>query len=332
MPRSSVCYWIYILSILDSGTRRPAVLAGLLGCVVVIAWMCRPTAASFGVAAAAYLALTRPRLLAVRDRDRGGRQCFRGLVVVGVPPGLAGLLPAACGGTRRFGEALLGHLISPSRGLFIFSPVLLLTLGGIIRHRRSILREPLGVMALVWIAAFWLVIARFPHWWGGYCYGSRLLVDTMPAWALLTILVWRQDSLAKHDRGKSVIVGLWVVAAVWGFRVNTTKGLQRKLATVSWNERPDIDTHPELLFDWRYPQFLATEASLGKRELRDWLSGGRTLSGRYRDRPLRRRRCIVGVECIGARPRELVPLDRRSVGADFHQSLQRPGTMRYPRT
>jgi hypothetical protein len=257
-----------------SGNGRHGALAGLMGFVVVMAWLCRPTAAVFGLTIGAYLALTRPRLLL---------PFVSTIVVVGVAfvawswrelhqilPDY--YLPSRLGGSVRFGEALVGHLFSPSRGLFVFSPVLVLTVVGIFRHRRSIMREPLARIVLIWLTIFWLAISRFPHWWGGYCFGSRLLADTMPAWAILTIMVWREDGRCRHSRVKPLVVGLWVVTAAWGFYVNSVKGLHED-ATVRWNERPDIDTHPELLFDWRFPQFLASNSSLDKRELRMRLTG-----------------------------------------------------------
>jgi len=86
--------------------------------------------------------------------------------------------------TSAFTEALLGQLISPARGLFIYSPVLLFALYA--GFTQAIFRpRHLSFYALLSIILHWLVIAHFPHWWGGHSFGPRLFTDTLPLWMLL---------------------------------------------------------------------------------------------------------------------------------------------------
>ncbi|WP_020475920.1 glycosyltransferase family 39 protein [Zavarzinella formosa] len=83
-----------------------------------------------------------------------------------------------------------GLLVAPSRGLFVYSPALLLALPGawMLRRRGE---EPLaGVrgMLLAWLAASvatLLFFARWYDWRGGWCYGPRFLCETMPLMCLL---------------------------------------------------------------------------------------------------------------------------------------------------
>lgn len=86
-----------------------------------------------------------------------------------------------------FWDGLAGLTISPSHGLFVFSPVLLLSLAGVLswlRLPRKTGAEVYTVSALFSIACL-LVSAKWPLWWGGECYGPRLLADILPCMVLL---------------------------------------------------------------------------------------------------------------------------------------------------
>ena len=48
--------------------------------------------------------------------------------------------------------------------------------------------------------------------------------------------------------------------------INTYQGLYNP-ATGKWNNSPNIDEYPDYLFDWKYPQFMATPKLLKEREL-----------------------------------------------------------------
>jgi hypothetical protein len=79
-------------------------------------------------------------------------------------------------------EAFLGLSISPSRGFFIFSPVLLFAIPGIGRvfsnnaDRDERLIRFLAIACLI----LFLQYCFYIPWWGAISYGSRFLVDTLP--------------------------------------------------------------------------------------------------------------------------------------------------------
>lgn len=72
---------------------------------------------------------------------------------------------------------LAGLLLSPSRGLLVFSPIVLVVLAARAAPRdRSILRWSAGAAA-----AQFLLYASYSVWWGGHTYGPRYLLDLLPA-------------------------------------------------------------------------------------------------------------------------------------------------------
>ena len=84
-----------------------------------------------------------------------------------------------------FWPGLAGLTVSPSHGLFVYSPVLLFALAGAYFCRRRC--SPILLIALLFSVAHVLLYAKWPIWWGGDCYGPRLLADVLPALVLLML-------------------------------------------------------------------------------------------------------------------------------------------------
>jgi hypothetical protein len=118
-------------------------------------------------------------------------------------------------------EGLAGVLASPARGLFVYSPVLVVSVVGLVLAWRSgpaILR-PLSVGAGLLV----LVVGKWAMWWGGACWGPRLLADALPILVLLMAPAtpWLTRSRAL-TAGFGVLVVLSVAAhALGAFRYDT---------------------------------------------------------------------------------------------------------------
>ncbi len=84
-------------------------------------------------------------------------------------------------------SGLAGLTVSPSHGLFVYSPVLLFALAGayFCWRQGSGPGFVLWPIALLFSASEVGLCARWPIWWGGDCYGPRLLVDMLPCLILL---------------------------------------------------------------------------------------------------------------------------------------------------
>jgi hypothetical protein len=182
---------------------RPTWLAALAGLWFGMAVWNRPTNGVFLAAAGMYLLLHR-------------RHALPGFVLAALAP-LALMTwyslthwgsVLAMGQGHRFGagrhgphathfasplvENLAGLLLSPARGLLVFSPMLVLSFAMLVylaaHPRRGALALWMGVGALGHL----IVHAKWSVWWGGWSFGYRLLIEMLPALTLLLALAWEQ--------------------------------------------------------------------------------------------------------------------------------------------
>jgi hypothetical protein len=174
-------------------------------------------------------------------------------------------LPAARLGAHAssFWLALYGHLLSPSRGLLIFSPFVILVLAGAVWRWKSLLRQPLAWLALAWLGLTIAATSTMTRWWGGWSYGSRLLTDGLPALVLLTALLWQNLSAQLSRSRRRIAIAGYLILGLIGIFINSYQGLYN-LNTAAWNGMmlPDVDRDPAYLLDWEYPQFMATSEGL----------------------------------------------------------------------
>lgn len=186
-------------------------------------------------------------------------------------------LPPYYGGNRLAGagtffEALAGNLFSPSRGILIHAPVvgLVVIAAWWCFFRRSL--SPAGFGCLMWYGLHLASISLFPHWWAGWSYGARLQVDAMPAIAFLAIELLSVGGIScrlKHP----LLVVLLLGGMGWGIWIHTFQGLLNPV-TAKWTKMPNIDQYPHLVWSWKYPQFLATQAAIDNRLVNIGLSAG----------------------------------------------------------
>jgi len=87
--------------------------------------------------------------------------------------------PAAVGGRffEALPESLAGLLVSPARGLLVFTPLALVAAWGLIAQGRRPLARGLMAAAVVHFA----FVAVWNEWHGGESFGPRLLTDLLPA-------------------------------------------------------------------------------------------------------------------------------------------------------
>lgn len=79
-------------------------------------------------------------------------------------------------------EGIIGQLLSPGRGLFLYSPILLLSLWGIIPFYRQFRAETGVAFSIILIHL--LLYGQWFMWHGGYAWGPRFMIPTLPFWVL----------------------------------------------------------------------------------------------------------------------------------------------------
>jgi len=79
-----------------------------------------------------------------------------------------------------FPEALIGQLVSPSRGLLIFSPVLVLSFAGIILKIKRRRWQAHDTLLISIITLHWVLISLWWNWWAGVSFGPRIWSDMLP--------------------------------------------------------------------------------------------------------------------------------------------------------
>ena len=213
---------------------------------------CRPTSAIVVVCAAVWLALRDRRALAVYLL---AGLPFAALMVLynhhylGSPFAFGQVEGARTLAAQKTGVAevwqtpllqgLLGLLLSPARGLFVFSPFLLLAIPGMVRVWKI---EKLAAMRPLLVAVLLILCVEARHfdWWGGWSYGYRHVLDLTVFMSLLLIpafeTVWHRNGF----RGIFAAALLWsVVAQIIGVAVYDVTGWDnRKAVAVTMKDRP----------------------------------------------------------------------------------------------
>ncbi|MBY0588587.1 tetratricopeptide repeat protein [bacterium] len=214
LPRSSCRFWISALS----------------GVMFSLATWCRPTSVIVLGCVAIHLMLVH-------------RKSFVGFMAAGIPMGIALMVfnTIQFGGPATFGQTELSHhalektgspeiwqtsllygacasLLSPSRGLLIYSPFLIYSGFGIStvfnQARYAFLRPIIPAVFIIWCIEF-----RHFDWWGGWSFGYRHLVDTVILLTFVLIPVFDRWSFTRsvgngqpcNNRGRVSFLSLVLV-------------------------------------------------------------------------------------------------------------------------
>ncbi len=151
-------------------------------------------------------------------------------------------------------DGLLGTLFSPSRGVFMYTPVLIFSLLGICLKIRQKRMQLFDYALLAILLLHWGITSVHPHWWGGHSYGPRYFTDVLPYffYFLIPTLQWfSQCSGLKRVLGVSVFFCAVLVSFMIHMRGVTS------WEVYYWNSLPvNVDKNPARVWDWRDIQFL----------------------------------------------------------------------------
>lgn len=245
------------LRVRGAGRVMPLLLGLCLGAALVV----RPTNAVAVVAFVVWIFVTHRRKTPM---------LAAGIAVVLVPfvlvnlAAYGSLLPPYYAGTRvgteaaiPFFDAAAMYLVSPSRGILVYDPLILVAAIGVWVTIRRGTFTGLNATLVSIVVVQWLVVARYGST-GGSSFGPRLLTDTLPYVVFLALpalatvydMSWRNAT--RHGR---VALLAFASIVVWSVAVNASGALLR--SAYCWSATPvPVDSKPSRIWDWSDPQFL----------------------------------------------------------------------------
>jgi hypothetical protein len=255
---TSSCALMAAVMLLAEPDARPVRAAGA-GALLGVAGWARPQLAPIVL------------VLAVSMIARWGRRGVIGLVPIAAAMLLAIGINVAWFGTALGGMASLetlhplvhaasgsvsttpwtsaaGLLVSPSRGLLVFSPIVAFAALGI----PVALGEGWGSdlpWCLAAAAAEFVPYSFYQVWWGGHTYGPRYMIDVLPL--LVPVAAAAFQALAR----RRAVAALAVASLVWSVGVAALGAFV--YPADQWNTDPaSVDQHHARLWDWRDSQIV----------------------------------------------------------------------------
>ncbi|MCI0458800.1 MAG: hypothetical protein L0Z62_17715 [Gemmataceae bacterium] len=253
-----VIFWSLVVLLVEFRSGgRPSLAGGVLqgaGCSLMVA--CRLSAALFVIPFGLWVLARSPRRAAVVGASAALAYLPWAMLydsIYGTPFGpSAGQMAGA--NWAWTSEAFLGVLVSPARGLLVYQPWLILgaltflPLGWLRPAGQADGPAPRGWhwFCLTVIGLQVGLVAGWCCWWGGHCWGSRLLAEVVPLGALLCVRPI--GMLCRRRAGRVVLAGL----ALTAFLIHAV-GVYWEPC---WEVRVGLDRNPEVLWSWSRPPFL----------------------------------------------------------------------------
>jgi hypothetical protein len=148
-------------------------------------------------------------------------------------------------------EAFVGNMLSPGRGLLVFTPVFVFCLNSILGPSKDKQTRDLTWLAAAIIGLHWILISLYEDWWGGHCFGPRYFSDLTPLFIFLLIPAVALLFRPRHQVGTSVFVTLAVISFFIHARGATA------WPTMEWNDKPsNIREDSARVWRWSDLQFL----------------------------------------------------------------------------
>jgi len=150
------------------------------------------------------------------------------------------------------GEALIGTLISPNRGLFVFTPIFLFAVYGayLAATQRGLNGANLDLYIMGILLSHWITTSLFEDWGGAWSIGPRYFVDVIPYFTYFLIPVLGSPSFRRSA---------WRYAFLTAVAASTLVQFRCSVSQYPfiWNGKPRalVDA-PERKWDWGDLQFL----------------------------------------------------------------------------
>jgi hypothetical protein len=161
-----------------------------------------------------------------------------------------------------FFESVAAQLISPSRGLLVFSPIVLVAIAGAVIALKRKTTTPFEILCAVAVPCYVIAIALFPVWWAGTSFGPRFMTETLPFIFVLSlpfvnwIIAGRSEKPARRPLSYRIVVAGAVALLACSVLINAQGGVLR--SSICWNLRAhdveSVDQNPARVWSWSDPQ------------------------------------------------------------------------------
>jgi hypothetical protein len=149
--------------------------------------------------------------------------------------------------------ALLGNLVSPARGLLVYSPWIAALGVGATLYGPRLAHRSLALLAGAVIGLHWLFVSSHAPWWAGWGFGPRLMTDVIP-WIVLIAIEVVHVAPTPRPTARALLVGLLGVSVALHGVGAFSRG------AVEWNDGQEEAEFEDRLWDWADPPFLRVSA------------------------------------------------------------------------
>ncbi|EGG15365.1 hypothetical protein DFA_10199 [Cavenderia fasciculata] len=238
-----LCVGLYYLLTLHTHNYGCWKASALCSLCLSIATFCRPTSVLYPMSVAVFLSLKLVSTIISSSQKPNTSKLFKSIIAFGLVGGLFGGLflfhnqyyfgsPFTTAQniaaeslsvakqsdgvwTSPFLVGLSTLLFSPSRGLFVHSPILLASLFGLVRVIVSPKRYAILLPFIVSTIVLVIAASKFFDYWGGWCFGSRPLTDTMPVlFILLAVFIYPLVISLSSSSWSKVLIGILSILAI----------------------------------------------------------------------------------------------------------------------
>ena len=154
--------------------------------------------------------------------------------------------------------AMLGNLISPARGIIIYSPIILFAIIGIYLLAAHKKLDACAWLFLIIICTGYILISCQFIWWGGWHFGAAELTCLFPflIYFLILFFKWMKDQQKSMPVINITIIALAVLSLFINYRGAAST------AVAQWNFVPaDVNEHTERLWQFNDLPFLRFKIS-----------------------------------------------------------------------
>ncbi len=138
-----------------------------------------------------------------------------------------------------------GLFLSPGRGLLIYSPIAIFALFSFSRRTADVRSrfKPVFVVSWLFIALYAIAVSRSVSWWGGFCWGPRMLTELMPP---LIVLI----AIGSAAMDRTWLRSAFAALAVYSLLIQAVGAFLYPKG--HWDGTPvSVDASPGRLWDWR---------------------------------------------------------------------------------